>query len=123
VSFLGTVPPDDVSRILADHDVFAMPSRFEAFGIALVEAMAAGLPCIARRAFAMPEIVEEGQTGALVSSDDPDELALALHRVLSDSDVHARVAAARARILGDHDWGRIAGRMVRQMSAEVGLDM
>src|SRR5207237_9547365 len=102
VDFRGVTGPADVSALYRRHDVLAMPSRFEAFGVVLAEALVAGLPCVARNAFAMPEIVEDGVTGALVASEDPDELAQALRRILSDSGVYRRVAGAREGLLSRH---------------------
>jgi glycosyltransferase involved in cell wall biosynthesis len=120
VDFKGRLTPGEMSAEYANHDVLAMPSRFEGFGIVLAEALVAGLPCIARRAFAMPEIVEEGVTGALVDSEDPDELAAALDRVLADTDIFARVAAARETLRARYDWGAVARSMTREMAAIVG---
>jgi glycosyltransferase involved in cell wall biosynthesis len=120
VDFRGRVPAAVVRAVYAQHDVLAMPSRFEGFGIALAEALVAGLPCVARRAFAMPEIVDEGVTGALVGSDDPDELAGALDAVLADAGVFARVAAARPALLERYDWRTTASAMVDRIEATVG---
>ena len=119
VDFRGQLPAAEVGAIYAAHDLLAMPSRFEGFGIALAEGLIAGLPCVARRAFAMPEIVEEGATGALVGADEPDELAAALDRVLGDPEVFARVAATRPALLRRYDWRTTARSMVERMSRAV----
>jgi glycosyltransferase involved in cell wall biosynthesis len=116
VDFRGRLSPADVSAMLPTHDLFVMPSRFEPFGIAFVEALAAGLPCVARRDFAMPEIVQDGVTGALVSSDDPDELATAVEGLLDDRDVYERVSAAIPDLVARHDWSAVASSMVRRIS-------
>jgi glycosyltransferase involved in cell wall biosynthesis len=108
VDFRGQVSPSGMSELYAGHDALAMPSRFEGFGIALAEAQAAGLPCVARREFAMPEIVQDGVTGILIDSHDPDELAVALERLLADSGVFTRTAAARPALLARYDWAAVA---------------
>ncbi len=69
-----------------------MPSRFEAFGIAFIEALAHGVPVIGRSAFAMPEIIRPGKNGALVHTDDPAELASAIMAVLDDPAVRQYTA-------------------------------
>lgn len=116
VDFRGRLGAAELSSLYAAHDLLAMPSRFEGFGIALAEALAAGLPCVARRDFAMPEIVTDGVTGALVDSEDPDELADALDRVLGDRDAFARVAAARPGLLARYTWPAVARAMVDRMA-------
>jgi glycosyltransferase involved in cell wall biosynthesis len=92
-----------------------MPSRVEGFGIVFSEALAAGLPCVARRAFAMPELVEDGVAGTLVDDDDPDALAAAIGGVLADRDVYQRVAQQRETLLRKHNWSTIAASMVEGM--------
>jgi glycosyltransferase involved in cell wall biosynthesis len=119
VDFEGRLTPSQMSGFYARHDVLAMPSRFEGFGIVLAEALAAGLPCVARRAFAMPEIVEDGQTGTLVESGDPDELAAGLDGLLIDQDVFERVAAARPGLLARYSWDAVAGCIADHMAAVV----
>jgi glycosyltransferase involved in cell wall biosynthesis len=115
VDFRGPLGAADVAAIYARHDIFAMPSRVEGFGIVFAEALAAGLPCVARRAFAMPELVEDGVTGALIDDDDPEALAAAIGCVLADRDVYRRVATRRDEIRHRHDWSTAAANMVAAM--------
>jgi glycosyltransferase involved in cell wall biosynthesis len=120
VEFTGRLGPQAIANLYATHDMLVMPSRFEAFGIVFAEALVAGLPCVARRAFAMPEIVEDGVTGALVESDDPDELAAAIASILDDRDVHGRVASARAALTARYSWSAAAEEIVAHMAAVTG---
>lgn len=108
VRFLGRLPADEVAAVYDEHDVFVMPSHFEAFGIALAEALARGLPCVARRAFAMPEIVRHGDNGELIDGTDPTELAGALARVLADEAMFRRVADQAAETRSYYCWHRAA---------------
>ncbi|PYQ95403.1 MAG: hypothetical protein DMF96_22270 [Acidobacteria bacterium] len=76
-------------------DVFVFPSRREAFGMALVEAMASGLPCIASRLPGVTDdIVKDGETGLLVEPHDANALAAALARVLTDCAFASRLGRA-----------------------------
>jgi glycosyltransferase involved in cell wall biosynthesis len=108
VRFLGRLPIDRLPAVFDEHDVFVMPSRFEGFGIALVEALANGLPCVARRACAMPEIVRPGDNGELIVSDDPTELADAVASVITDDAMFERVAAQADDVLRHYSWQRAA---------------
>src|SRR5207245_5777728 len=95
-TFLGWQPRLD--DLLARWDVFALPSREEAFGIAALEAMAAGRPVVATRVGGLPELIEDGLTGLLVPPDDPAALAAALARLAADPALRARMGqAARER--------------------------
>ena len=64
----------------------------------------------------MPEIVEDGVTGALVVSDDPDELASAIAGLLNDPAVYDRVAAALPTLLARHDWDAVGAAMLDRIS-------
>ena len=93
-------------------DVFAMPTRGEAFGMVFQEAAAAGLPAIGTRINAIPEIVQHGATGLLVPPADSRALVDALGRLIGDAPLRARMgAAARARMEQVASFDRYAAKL------------
>jgi glycosyltransferase involved in cell wall biosynthesis len=84
VEIWGEVDDARVREALGESDVLLMPSRYEGFGIAAAEALAHGLLVIATRAGALPEVVREGEGGALIDADDPDAFARAAAKAASD---------------------------------------
>jgi glycosyltransferase involved in cell wall biosynthesis len=82
VRFLGA--REDVPELLAAADAFCLPSHFEGHPLALMEAMAAGLPVVATRAAGITDVIKNGETGILVPVGDPVALSAALIRVLSN---------------------------------------
>ena len=97
VTFTGPVPDETVRREYFRAWCFCLPSLQEAFGIASLEAMAAGLPVVAARTAATPEVVPEGVAGLLVDPYDTDALAAALVRILLDRELRRRFAEAGVR--------------------------
>jgi len=95
VLFLGK--HQSVDEILACADLFLLPSETESFGLAALEAMACGAPVIASRAGGLPEVVEHGVTGFLHEVGAIEEMADTGIRLLTDDDLHARVAGAARR--------------------------
>src|SRR5262249_51213960 len=84
-------------RYMAKADVFALTSRYEGFGNVLVEAMACGVPVVATASAGTREVVRDGVNGLLVDAHEPEAVAAALERVLTDHALRARLAAgARA---------------------------
>ncbi len=97
VHFAGT--RSDIRPYLAAASVMCLSSRSEAQPIAILEAMASGLPVVATRVGGIPEMVEDGVTGLLVEPGDPELLARALERALTDPDWNAHAGRlARERI-------------------------
>jgi glycosyltransferase involved in cell wall biosynthesis len=90
---------DDVAALLRLCAVVVMPSRQEAFGRVLIEAMAAGVPVVASAVGGIPEVCIDGVTALLVPPDDPDALAVAIALTLTDqAATAARVTAATADV-------------------------
>lgn len=74
VRFAGPLPPERIAEELVDADLYVQPSRREGFGVALVEAMATGLPVVATRSGG-PEDIVTADSGLLVDPSDPEALA------------------------------------------------
>jgi len=85
-------PSEDVGRFLAACDIFCLPSRSEGFSNALIEAMGAGVPCVATRVGGNVEAIEHNRSGVLVPSEDATALSSAIDELLDDP--------TRARVLG-----------------------
>jgi N-acetyl-alpha-D-glucosaminyl L-malate synthase BshA len=77
----------EVAPYLVVSDVFVLPSRAEGLGLALIEAMSAGLPCVASRVAGISELIEDGQNGLLVEPEDVAGLAEALLKLLEDREL------------------------------------
>jgi glycosyltransferase involved in cell wall biosynthesis len=75
-------------------DVFVHTSRWEGFGMVLLEAMLARLPVVATRASAVPEVVADGRTGLLVPPGDASALANAVERLLAEPRLATSLGAA-----------------------------
>lgn len=90
--WLGFTP--HVAGVLAASDVFLIPSRWEGFGIAAAEAMAARLPVIGTRVPGLSEVIEDGVTGLLVDSGDVNALVECIERLADDAPLRERMGRA-----------------------------
>jgi glycosyltransferase involved in cell wall biosynthesis len=92
--FLDAVDAATLSELYRRAALLALPSRGEGFGLVLLEAMSAGIPCVALEGTAPAEIVRDRETGVLVPEDDRDALRDALATILADPDLRARLGRA-----------------------------
>lgn len=108
VRFLGEVGAAELAIEYANADLFCLPSVQEAFGIVFVEAMAAGIPIVACRAAAVPEVVEDGRTGVLVSPRRPDLLADAIEGLVHNPELRKALGAGGRQRADTYDVPRVA---------------
>lgn len=94
-------PQADVRPFLEMADVFVLPSLYEGMGISLVEAMAMERPCVATSTTAIPEVIDDGRSGLLVTPGDAPGLAAAIATLLRDPALRARMGAEGRRIALD----------------------
>ncbi|WP_189326167.1 glycogen synthase [Streptomyces flaveus] len=113
------LPRPDVIQLLTHAAVFVCPSVYEPLGIVNLEAMACGTAVVASRVGGIPEVVEDGETGLLVSVDEGAEehaaqLARALDSLLADPEAARRMGeTGRERTVREFGWDAVARRTVQ----------
>jgi len=121
VVFAGTLAPDRLPELYAGADIFAWPSVGEAYGMALLEAQASGLPAVAGAYGGVGQLIADGRTGFLTPPGDVVAFAAALAELIAQPARRAAMAtAARARVLAGHDIvaaSRLLDDVVRQAVA------
>ncbi len=101
VVFAGLREPAEIARVHAAADLFLWPAVNEAFGMAILEASAAGLPVVAGAAGGVPEIVRDGRTGLLVPVGDAGAFAAAARQLIEDEGLRRSLGQAAARTVAD----------------------
>ncbi|NDU71570.1 glycosyltransferase [Actinomadura sp. DSM 109109] len=127
VTVTGPVPAAELPRYYAAADVFSLPCRddraglqTEGLGLSVLEASASGLPVVVGRSGGSPESLIDGRTGILVDAGGPDEIALALHRLLgSPSRAAAMGAAGRRWTCERWSWDAAAARLASLLEGSV----
>jgi glycosyltransferase involved in cell wall biosynthesis len=110
----------EIDRLYREATAFVMPSRYEPFGVALLEAMAYGLPCVAADTCAMPEIVVHGSTGLVAPVGDAATLAQHLGTLAENPELGVQMGAAgRKRFLDRYTWDAVARRMIDAIGARL----
>lgn len=114
VRFVNAVPYEDVPLWLSRMDVFVMPSVYEEFGVAALEASAMELPVVASNAGGIPEVVQDGKTGFLVPPENTTALAEAIDKLISSPQMRVEFGkAGRKFVLDNYKWEENVKAMVR----------
>ena len=114
VHWLGALDEVDLAPVFGAADLMVWPAVREAFGMALLEAQAAGLPVVAGRTDGVPAVVAEGETGLLITPGGREAFAAAIASLLDNrSQREAMGRAARARVLRHHSLDSAAERLDR----------
>jgi UDP-glucose:(heptosyl)LPS alpha-1,3-glucosyltransferase len=109
----------DVALLHAASDAFVLPTRYEPWGLVIVEALGSGLPVVTSRLAGAALTVEDGKTGRLLRDpEDPAEFAEALRWALSGAPAGAQTIATSVR---DHTWAEVIARyelVLREVAGE-----
>lgn len=127
VRFAGALPTEQVREALAEAEVFVLPSvrhpsgRMDGIPVALMEAMACGLPVVATRLSGIPELVVHEETGLLTPPESPEHLAAAVCRLARDPALASRLAAgARERVRLQFDLATEGERLAALFASSLG---
>ena len=117
VTLAGKAGQDRIHEHYAAADLFCLPSLGEGVPVVLMEAMAMGVAVVATRVGGVPELVEDGASGRLVSPGSPRELAAAIAELAADPEERQRMGAVgRERVLADYSVERAANRLLGEFS-------
>jgi glycosyltransferase involved in cell wall biosynthesis len=118
VIYAGELPPDEVSRRLADADLFCLPSFAEGLPISIMEAMAVGVPVITTWIGGIPELAVNEVTAMTVAPGNSETLAIAIRRLVGDAALRDRLArGGRAAVERMHSREANAGQLADKFRA------
>ncbi|HHT9147190.1 MAG TPA: glycosyltransferase family 4 protein, partial [Candidatus Wunengus sp. YC61] len=106
VIFTGYVPDEDLPGIYNLAEIFVYPSKYEGFGLPLLEAMSCGVPVIASNISSIPEVI--GNAGILVRSDEPVEFARKIYELLTDKELRAKMSSKGFERIKFFSWEKVA---------------
>lgn len=105
VQLLGQIPHESVPDVLAQMDIFCVLSNMESFGVAAIEASAAGLPVVASDAEGFQEVIEDNVTGIIVKRREPMQAAEALEKLILNAGLRREMGVAgRKRVEHLYEW-------------------
>lgn len=119
--FIDKSDDNGVKELLKAYEeasVFVLPSLYEPFGVSFLEAMAHRLPCVGTNICAMPEIIQDGTTGYVITPGEVDELATKLIELLkSPSQCREMGAAGYLHYQKNYTWKKVAQRIVETIQS------
>lgn len=116
VDVIGKVSLEKVVPFYQRASIFCLPTRLEPFGIVFIEAMSYGLPLVAPRTGAVPDLVEDGKNGFIFEPGDIEGMALRLTQLLDNPDMCRRFGSVGYELVRErYTWDRVAQKMKRHI--------
>jgi glycosyltransferase involved in cell wall biosynthesis len=113
VFMMGGLSKEKVAQLMAAADVFVLPSKMESFGLALLEASAAGVPVICSNAGGAAEVFQDGFNALLYPPGDDNAMAEAIIRLIQDKELAKTISANAVATAGKFTWEMAAERTLR----------
>lgn len=114
IDFLGLVKQSELPLFYSAADVCVVPSYYESFGLVALESLACGTPVVSTKVGGAENIIRHGETGYLVSDNEPRGLADSILRVFSQSDNNGHLVSVMRNSLAPFSWGNIAEAVARE---------
>jgi len=111
VNFVGQVPNEEVPWYMVSADIFILPSLSEGFPVAVLEAMASGLPVITTNLRALHEFVNDGENGLLAEPKNPEQIADKILMLLEDDELRVRMSKKNKKVVEKYSWEVIIERL------------
>jgi glycosyltransferase involved in cell wall biosynthesis len=122
ISWLGEQTPEAIRQLLASGWLYVWPGHGEAYGLAYLEAQAAGVPVISEAIAGVPEVVVDGTSGMLTSAGDTVAYARNVAELLSDASArHRRATSARAFALSERSIEAAAVALDQIITTHIGI--
>lgn len=102
--FTGTLKGEDLAHAYASGDIFLFPSTTETLGMAMIEALASGLPVVAARSGASHEVVSEGETGLLYEPASAEDLVETVRKLHEDDDLRRKMGESARAAAKERSW-------------------
>jgi glycosyltransferase involved in cell wall biosynthesis len=126
LGFLRKSVPNELAALTSlyqSSSVFALPTRSESFGIAVLEALVYGLPVVTTREWALPEAIIDGETGFCVPLDSVSDLAERIIFLLEHPEIGSRLAmAGKSLVISRYQWSVVVEKMIAHMSTSLKKD-
>jgi glycosyltransferase involved in cell wall biosynthesis len=119
VNVIPFVKREDMSALYADHDIFVFPSLMEGMPLALLEAMATGMPAVTTETCGMADVVEDGFTGFLVPPANTVRLAEAIEQLCESVELRKRMGQEAQQTMRRYTWARVTQKLEMVLSLAV----
>lgn len=121
LDFRGEVPASEVRQMWAHHDIFALPTWYEPYGLVFLEARAAGVPILGRDNYCMPELIPSSAGRLIRQGGVAAEVAEGLSAISQDSGLFESAAAGSDSMRSSGTWAGVADRTVNGIRGVVTL--
>lgn len=115
----GFVSEKELADKYKECDLFVAPSRYESFGQIYIEAMASGKPVVGSRVGGIPEVVEDGVNGLLITNEDAGDLERKLDHLISDDALREKMGSASRRIIEEKFSSKVWGDAFLQLVRDI----